>query len=294
MRLEKVLKVAAIVVGGALALALASAAAFWWRAGARLERVYATPETVLARAAEPAVLERGRHWAKVYCAECHGDDLGGAMLIDDPGFARLAAPNLTGGRGGAAARFDDRDWVRAIRHGVGPDGRPLLVMPADSYQFLSDEDLAALVEYLEAAPAVDRELPARRLAPVARLLLGAGALGPMLPAEGIDHAVAYRTAPPAGPEPRYGDYLVRVFGCRTCHGEQLAGGRVPGPDGLLGPDLTPAGGLGVWNEEVFLSMCRSRESAHMPWRALREMSDDELRAVWRYLASLPAASSARG
>ena len=53
---------------------------------------------------------------------------------------------MTRGKGGIAGRFTDQDWVRAIRHGVRPEGR----MPSKEYYALSDADLGALIAQLDA------------------------------------------------------------------------------------------------------------------------------------------------
>ena len=74
------------------------------------------------------------------------------MFIDDPALGRVIAPNLTRGRGGVGATFSDADFVRAIRHGVDPSGRPLLIMPADDYTHFSDADLGMIIAYVRSLP----------------------------------------------------------------------------------------------------------------------------------------------
>src|SRR5690606_30225998 len=108
-----------------------------------------------------ATIARGAHLASALgkCADCHGDGLGGNVMVDDPALGRLSAPNLTRGRGGVTADFAMADWDRAIRHGVRPDGTGLVVMPSEDYAALTDADLAALVGYLRQLPPVDREVP---------------------------------------------------------------------------------------------------------------------------------------
>ena len=105
---------------------------------------------------DSVALARGAHLADAIggCADCHGEDLGGQVFIDDPGLGRVVAPNLT--PGGRLASWSDADLVRAIRHGVSKDGRRLLIMPSEEYNHLSDEDAAALIAYLRSRPAVRR------------------------------------------------------------------------------------------------------------------------------------------
>ena len=84
---------------------------------------------------DSASLARGRHLARAIgkCVDCHGPDLGGQVMIDGMPFARVVAPNLTSGRGGVANNRSDDDFLRAIRHGIGPGGRALAIMPARNY-----------------------------------------------------------------------------------------------------------------------------------------------------------------
>jgi hypothetical protein len=45
--------------------------------------------------------------------------------------------------------------------------------------------------------------------------------------------------------------------------------------------------LANWSEQVFITMVRTRQSEWMPFESLNKMSDDELKAIWLYLESLP-------
>lgn len=61
------------------------------------------------------------------------------------------------------------------------------------------------------------------------------------------------------------------------------------------PNLTPdaeTGHIAKWDEEQFVTRFRAgrtKASSKMPWEAYREMTDADLRAVFRYLKSLPPA-----
>ena len=68
-------------------------------------------------------IARGEHVATIRgCIDCHKGDFSGGVFIDDPAIGLLTASNLTAGQGGVGSSYTDEDWVRAIRHGVGPDG----------------------------------------------------------------------------------------------------------------------------------------------------------------------------
>jgi cytochrome c553 len=254
-----------------------------------IRRTYRFPDSRVRAATDSASLAWGQHLmeALTKCQDCHDADLGGRMMMDDPAFARLAATNLTRGRGGIS-EYSDADLERAIRHGVGRDGRPLIFMPSEAYGVLTDEDLAALIGYLRTFPPVDREHPEPRIGPVARVLYLTGKF-PLLPVEITQHD-APRPAQKPGVTVEYGRYLATSGGCRACHGQALAGDANPDA-----PDIT-VGRLAAWTEaDFFRSLREGRrpdgsviDPVKMPWARSGLMTDDEIRAVWTYLRSLPA------
>jgi cytochrome c553 len=270
-----------------IVLALASVYAI---SSLAVRKPYNFPDSAVRAATDSASLAWGRHLmeAVTKCQDCHEGDLGGKMMLDDPAFARLAAANLTAGRGGIS-EFTDVDLERAIRHGVGRDGRPLVFMPSDAYGVLSDEDLAALLGYLRTFPPVDREHPEPKIGPVARVLYLTGKF-PLLPVEITPHDAPHAARQP-GVSLQYGQYLATIGGCRSCHGQQLAGDANP-----EAPDIT-IGRLAAWTEEDFFRALREGrrpdrsaiDPVKMPWVRSGLMTDDEIRAVWTYMRSLPAA-----
>jgi len=179
-------------IGLALLAVLAIAAAtVFGITQARLAHSYTIPAETVAIPSDPAALERGKHVATISgCVDCHGSDLAGRVFFENAMVGRFVASNLTRGNGGVGGRFADADWIAAIRHGVRPDGKPLLVMPAKEYFGLSDDDLGALIGYLKSLPAVDRELPRSTVSPMGRVLMVALKDMAILSAERIDHARA--------------------------------------------------------------------------------------------------------
>ncbi len=264
----------------------------------RLRRVYRVPVGNVDVPTGPEALARGRHLvqAVAQCTNCHGEDLAGRRVGDDPWLGRLFAPNLTRGRGGVGSH-SDAELVRSIRSGVGRDGRALLMMPAQYLRSLSDGDLGAIIAYLRSLPPVDREVPPPRVGPVARLLFFLGRLSDVVPAEALAAAGPPPPAPPPGVSVEYGRYLVDAAGCRVCHRADLDGGLHPLalPGEPVPPDLTLSGALRSWSERDFLRTLRTGitpdgrglDDAFMPWRRIGQMTDAELTAIWRYLRSLP-------
>jgi cytochrome c553 len=292
--LRRTLRPLGIAAGALAALLAAAAVLVYVRSERRLGRRYAVAVAPLAVPNDSAAVTRGRHLATVAtCVLCHGADLGGAVYSQDALVGTVAGPNLTPGRGGRGAEFATADWVRAIRHGVRRDGRSLVVMPSEVYVRLSEPDLAALVAYLEQLPPVDRTIPPTRFGPVGRALLAAGKLNILVAAK--TPSLPLRAAVPPGATPEYGRYLADVTGCHGCHGFGLSGGRVAGPPGFPpAANLTPAGAVAHWTEAEFARALRegrrpdgSTVNACMPWRQYAAMTDDEVRALWRYLQSAP-------
>lgn len=168
-------------------------------------------------------------------------------------------------------------------------------MPSVEFQHLSDQDLGAIIAYVKSRPAVDRELPKSYLGPLGRALHLAGQF-PALAAEEVDHSMRPPQRIVAGPTAAYGRYLAMVGGCVGCHGPQLSGGHVPGtpPDFKPAANLTPAG-IGHYTQDDFFHALRegkrpdgSAIDTFMPWQATRRMSDDEIRAVYAYLRTVPS------
>lgn len=105
-----------------------------------------------------------------------------------------------------------------------------------------------------------------------------------------------RAAPEAGVTPEYGEYL--ALSCKVCHGLTMSGGPIPGfpADWPAAPNLTWGAGsrLPAWDEADFIEFIRTGmkhgrqvDAKYMPWSSYKYMTDDELRAVWLYLQSLP-------
>jgi hypothetical protein len=86
-------------------------------------------------------------------------------------------------------------------------------------------------------------------------------------------------------------YLART--CTLCHGSELNGQTIF--DGSVALNLTQGGEMKGWSEEDFITTMRSgvTPGGHhiidvMPWKYFGQMTNDELKAVWMYLQSLPA------
>jgi mono/diheme cytochrome c family protein len=281
-------------------LLLVATVAIYIASSIRLHKNYQIAAEPIAIPSDAASIERGRHLATSIgqCVDCHGDNLAGREFLNVPGIIRASSANLTSGVGGAGRTFSDADWVRALRHGVGSDDKPLLIMPAQGFNALSPEDLGALIAYVKSVPAVDNTPEASDVQILGRALFVAGQIQ-ALAAESIDHSAPSMPAPHAGATKEYGEYLVRVGGCADCHGPNLSGGPVPGapPDAPLAANITSGGEISAWSDADFIKTMRTginpagkQLNSFMPYKYIGRLSDDELRAIYLYLKGVPSAA----
>jgi cytochrome c553 len=263
----------------------------------RINKVYSVNQPALSIPGDSASIAKGQHFVQAIgkCASCHGDDYAGKVIVDDNIIGRIYSANLTRGNGGIGASFTDADYVRAIRYGIKKDGHPLLFMPTDSYYYINDEDLASAIAYLKTIPAVDAVIPPTRVLPVARALFLTTNF-PLIPAERISRSAPRPRKVAPGPTREYGEYLTNAGACRSCHLQDLSGG-VPIAKDLLSANITPAA-IGKWKEADFHKVLTTgirpdgrMISAVMPWPYTRFLTDQEIKAMWLYIHSLPPKNS---
>ena len=288
--LKRILKRSIIAV--ALSAAAACLAVFVL-SQQRLRRDYeisvSLPPPRVALAEEGAKLARSRG-----CADCHGEDFSGKVLLDQMPFARIVGTNLTPGKIALDPAQSHERFHRALHHGVDMRSRPLLMMPSAEFAHLSAHEIEALSAYLAGLPQVERELPKSAMGPLARAMLVSGKLEGFLSAESIDHGKpAVVQAPPLGTL-AYGEHAAQL--CTGCHRKDFGGGAMShgGPDAPPASNLTAhRSGLGAWTEADFIAAMRTGtrpdgsgiNAAYMPWRAIGQASDQELHSIWIYLRS---------
>lgn len=295
--MARVTKWIGVGVAGLVGLIIIAIAIVYAVSSRRIAKVYTFDDQALVIPTDPASIAKGHHFVQAIakCATCHGDDLAGKVFVDDAMMGRIYAANLTRGKGGIPASYTDADYVRAIRHGVGRDGRPLLAMPTDAFYYINDDDLANSIAYLKTLPAIDAEIPTRRVGPMARALYLLTDF-PLVQAEEVPQSGPRPASTPVGATREYGDYLATTGSCKSCHLQDLSGG-VPIARNLLSANLTPTA-IGNWNETDFRKALRDGVrpggrvlSAVMPWPYTRFMTDDEIHALWLYIHSVPPKQS---
>lgn len=294
--MKKFFKWLGIILGSLVALIVVIFIVLALKGNASLNRSYSASTDQITIPTDAESIARGEHWVKAECIGCHGDNLSGGPFFEAP-FGYIDAKNLTSGKGGIGSKFTDADWVRALRHGVSPEGKSVLIMPASDFRYFSDADLGDIIAYVKSIPPVDKETREPHFNLLGKALIGAGVFGKgVIVAEDIQQSGPVPSSiPNAGITPEYGDYLVNASGCRTCHGVNLTGGKSPDPTAINAPNLTPGGELIAWKEADFIKAIRTgvAQSGHqldpkqMPWEHFKNFSDDELKAIFMYLQSQP-------
>jgi mono/diheme cytochrome c family protein len=262
--------------------------------------------------ATPERLARGRYLSNYVtgCIDCHSDHdwkapgapvleakLGAGQVFPGMFPGSVVAPNITPDAATGAGIWTDDQLARAIREGIGHDGRTLFpLMPYEKFRSLSDEDLASIVVYLRSLPPIHNPLPKTEIIfPVKYLMRSAPEplTTPVLP-------------PDVSTPQKRGAYLVQIADCIDCHTPQqkgqynmalaFAGGfqfsGTPLPD-VTSANITPdASGIDYYDENLFLEVMhtgkvKARElSAMMPWIDYGQMTEEDLKAVFAYLRTL--------
>ncbi len=296
-----------ILTGLILALAVVITFTIGWRPfiGPRARAL-----TAVKFETTPARLARGEYLVRSVgdCMGCHaehdwtahdapvlantlgaGQDMN--LLKGLPG--KVYAPNLTSDPETGAGNWSDDQLGRAIREGVGHDGRALFpFMPYLEFRTLSDEDVASIVVYLRSLPTIRKRRPQTELIfPVKYLIRNAPApLDAPVPPPDV-----------STPEKR-GKYLVTIGGCADCHTPQDAHGqRLPGMDFgggfvldgpwgyVAGANITPdPSGISYYDATMFTQVVRTgfvkarKLNQIMPWHGYRGMTDEDIAAVYAY------------
>lgn len=272
------------------------------------QAVHARPLTDVRFEPTPQRVERGRYLANaaIGCVLCHserdrsqpgappvaGGEFAGAIFVEKPGH-RLVAPNLTPDVATGAGSWSDDMLARAIREGVGHDGRGLSgPMWWWAFRNLSDEDLASIVVYLRSLAPVRHELPGRLLS----------AEREKQAAEAAQPLAAPVAARDLADPPTRGRYLIEVADCMGCHTAWEApvnpglggGGNAIERFGeeVFSANLTPdPTGIGGYSEEIFRGVLRSGRGGTlhpiMPWMAYRNLTDEDIGAIYLTLRQLP-------
>lgn len=258
---SRIVRIALSVLAAAVVLPAALVGWVWWKSEAHLRSFPNPPEFKAAIPGDSAAIARGRHIAETRgCMSCHGDRLEGGVFHEGPWGYRAVAANVAL----LAKQESPAALERAIRHGIGHDGKALYNMPSYNFIRLRDSDLADLIAFLRSVPAEDRPLPLGMLGWTVRWDLATGrdaaiaAFVPKVP------PLSFQSDP--DPAVRRGEYLA-MTSCNECHGFGLRGDNPFDAVGERAPDLVIAAS---YTKPEFIHFMRTGKAAGN--RELRMMS----------------------
>jgi cytochrome c5 len=285
MTMKKIFKWIGIILGMLVLLVLLAAGGLYIAGSVQSKKTRDVQVETISIPTDEKSLARGKFLVDAYCTPCHGEDLSGKLLFEEPGIVSVYSANITG----LSQTHTDTDLVRAIRHGIDTDGRELFAMAAEVFIHFSEEDLGSVIAYVKTVPRIGEERPGIKPTFAGTVMLGAGLFGNVQPAEYIDHNMPFPKMPPIGASVEYGKYFSGI--CETCHGSDLRGAQPPqDPESPFAPDLTQSGELVGWTEQDFITAMRTgvtpsgRTLAEsMPVEIFKKYPDDELRGLWMYL-----------
>lgn len=217
----------------------------------------------------------------------------------------IVAPNLTPDPETGLGKWTDGEKIRAIRDGVDNTGRALFpMMPYPGFRSMSDDDVRAVVAYMDSLPPIHNPLPRTRLDFPVGLFI-----------KFVPQPASLVAPPDRADKVKYGEYLVTIGGCGDCHtpiekgqpvvAKTLAGGRefATSFGTVVTANITPDmdTGIGKWSEEYFEKkiydyrdyalhgsppLAGPQAFTLMPWLGLSQLPHEDLAAIYAYLRTV--------
>lgn len=263
----------------------------------KMHRTVQVPVTTITLVGDRETIDRGAYLFKSRgCADCHGADGAGKVVIDDGGLF-VRTPHIAPGPGSVTTNYKPEDWARTIRHGVKPNGEPVFIMPSEDFNRLTDADTAAIVSYIGTMPAVEGTAGEIRVPLIVRFIYAAGMMKDA--AQKIDHNLPPAQPVASGDEIGHGAYVAAA--CKGCHNENFSGGPIPGapPSWPPAANLTPGPNsmlLRYADADALATMFRtgkrpdgSAVSTVMPFGMLSQISTEDITALYSFLKTVPPA-----
>ncbi|WP_276090762.1 c-type cytochrome [Pedobacter sp. JY14-1] len=288
----KILKWAGIALLSLVILLAAGFGFISYKVGKRVNRTYSFSKRSIAISTDSATVARGKHLVMIKgCNDCHGDNLGGKIMINDFPMGKLSAANLTSGKGGLGPDYTVEDWITALKHGIGTNGKPLLLMPSHESTQLTDQDIAAIIAYCRSVAPADNKLPPNHLGPLGKILTNFNKI-PLLSVEMIDHQKAAKVSNEM-PQTLVETGMYLAVSCSGCHRSDFKGGPAFIPGGPPVPNITASGNPGKWTEDQFRMVLRTGKTPSgkqlknedMPWKMTAHYTDEEINALYQFLRS---------
>jgi len=270
---------------------------------------------------------RGEYLANAVagCMDCHskrdftkyagpptpGTEGGGGLLFNEkfglPG--EIYSKNITPDSETGIGTWTDDEVLRAMTQGISKNGDTLFpIMPYANFNRMAKEDLLSIIAYIRTLKPIKNKIPERKLMiPVAMAY----------PDKFLQPSVDANVMPPQSDKVHYGEYLVTMADCGTCHSpltphgpdmsRMYAGGYTfdIGTNKVTSANITSdsATGIGTWTEERFLNKFTpyreeknynfdpGHQNTIMPLVLLAQMKDDDLKAIYAYLKTVKPISN---
>jgi hypothetical protein len=212
----------------------------------------------------------------------------------------VTPPNITPY---ALKDWTDDEIVKAITQGVNKKGDTLFpLMPYHNFSRMTKDDIYSIVAYIRTLKPIENTTPPRKLE------IPPAMFGP-LPENTLDQ----NKMPDPSDKVKYGEYMITAAVCGDCHtpmgpqgpdfSKAYSGGFVfaAGPMKVAVGNITPdrATGIGTWTEEAFIQKFKTNaaqtevgqnpglNNTIMPWSHYAKMKDDDLKAIYAYLRTIP-------
>jgi mono/diheme cytochrome c family protein len=276
--------------------------------------------SLIQKTADDSNIKHGEYlaWHVAGCMDCHSkrdfskfsapvvpgtEGMGGERFGPEFGLpGNIFAKNITPA---GIGQWTDEELIRAMTTGINKNGDTLFpIMPYLSYSRMAKQDLLDIVKYIRTLKPIENTIPPRQLfIPIAM------AIPPQLPRPDLDK----NPVPDPSDKVKYGEYLVNIGSCSDCHtprekgapvfSRYLAGGNSFATPGfkVLSANITPdkEGGIGTWTEQMFLQKFKvnssddyvnrdpGKNNSIMPWSLFGKMKEDDLKAIYAYLKTVP-------
>lgn len=315
--MKKAFKIVAFVVGGVAVLVLIGLLYL------TVAFPKVSPPQDLTINATPEMIEHGKYLAHhvAGCIDCHStrdwSKFAGPVVPGSEGKGGDRFDEATAGMPGTLyaqnitptflKQYTDGELYRLITTGVTRDGRALFpMMPYLAYGKMDPEDVKSIISYIRTLEPKEGSYPAADL---------------NFPLNLIVPTIPHDPTPMAKPDPadtlKYGEYMFTIAGCGDCHTKREKGEPVPGMhlaggfefrSPLTGDVVRSANitqdhetGIGLWTEEVFVGKFTAyRDSSWrdkpvkagefntaMPWLLYAGMKDGDIKAIFRFLKTVP-------
>ena len=218
------------------------------KASARMGRRFETHhiDLPLPAAGDLEAIARGKHLvARNGCDGCHGADLAGGIMVDDPAIGSIRGPNLDDRPRRTRCKLRDR---RTGPHRTARRQTGWLARAHAIGRLLHANRSCALGHQAKhcSVPAVDAEVPRSSFGPIGKVLVALGKFP--LAAEHQTAAAEHASRPPETADTYWPGAAILAALCVTCHRADFAGGPIAsGPPDYRHRELHGArDGLGDW------------------------------------------------